>query len=104
MFSVDAIRGLEDIKQRLKRSATVGEVEDISTGKQLLEIGINALVVLLAFLTVLPGFIIACLGLTFVCGGPGACENPLTTLLQFIFLFVMGPPIFLFINLGSLIG
>ena len=57
MFSVDAIRGLEDMKQRLKRSATVGEVEDVATGRQLMEIGglvFGGLVILLTFLLVIP--------------------------------------------------
>ena len=69
MFSVDAIRGLEDMKQRLKRSATVGEVEDVATGRQLMEIGglvFGGLVILLTFLVVFPalwfGFLIIMLG------------------------------------------
>ena len=76
MFSVDAIRGLEYIKQRFKRSATVGEVEDVGTGRQLLEMGI-----LFAFLAALPAAMFAYVAMTFICAGGVACGNPLETLL-----------------------
>ena len=76
LFSVDAIRGLEYIKQRFKRSATVGEVEDVGTGRQLLEMGI-----LLAFLAALPAAMFVYVAMTFICAGGVACGNPLETLL-----------------------
>ena len=86
--------GLEDIKQRLKKSATVGEVEDVATGRQLLEMGISGLVVLLAFLAVLPGAAIGLGLIGFACAGPNAC--PFINLPQLIFYFIFGPAIVLF--------
>ena len=89
---MDAIRGLEDIKQRLKRSTTVGEVEDVATGKQLLEAGILSVFAL-------PAAAFALVGVTFVCAGGVACANPLTTPFLFLFYFVplMVPPMLLYV-------
>ena len=66
----------ESIKQRFKKSATVGEVEDVGTGRQLLEMGI-----LLAFLAALPAAMFVYVAMTFICAGGVACGNPLETLL-----------------------
>ena len=102
MCSVDAIRGLEEIGQRLKRSATVGEVEVVATGRQLLEMGIPAFVILLAFLAAFPAAMFARFAMMFICAGGVACENPLETLLLFIFYFIAGPPMVLLTFLGFL--
>ena len=70
----------------------VGEVEDVATGKQLLEAGI-----VLVF--GLPAAVFALLGVTFVCAGGVACANPLTTPFLFLFYFVplMVPPMLLYV-------
>ena len=104
MFSVDAIRGLEEIGQRLKRSATVGEVEVVATGRQLLEMGIPAFVILLAFLAAFPAAMFARFAMMFICAGGVACENPLETLLLFIFYFIAGPPMMLFMLFTNILG
>ena len=92
--------GLEDIKQRLKKSATVGEVEDVATGRQLLEMGISGLVVLLAFLVAGAAMVLLLPMLGFVCAGPNAC--PFITLPNLFFYFIFGPAIVLLVNLGSI--
>ena len=104
VFSVDAISGLEDIMQRLKRSATVGEVEDVAIGRQLLMMGIPAFVIVLAILAAFPAAMFANFAMMFVCGGGVACENPLETLLLFIFYFIAGPPLALLTFLGYVAG
>ena len=104
MFSVDAIQGLEEIGQRLKRSATVGEVEVVATGRQLLEMGIPAFVILLAFLAAFPAAMFARFAMMFICAGGVACENPLETLLLFIFYFIAGPPMMLFMLFTNILG
>ena len=108
MSPVDAFGTQEVIKQRLKRSdAEVkdgAEVEVASTGRQLLEMGmpiLSVLVVLLAFLVALPAAGLAAMGVGFMCGGsPEWCDNPFQLLGAFLFNFITIPPMLLLQNIG----